>query len=85
MSVHPDFVEDIRCRLVNPRRNIRRAIERLEAAGMGSGTQDWTALDYARESLDAIVDLEAVVALEETRATHTCGCGHVHYAQGEAT
>lgn len=77
---HPAFVETVRCMLVNPRRNVQRALDRLR------GTKH----DYVREVMELLysaneqlVDLEARVHAEENRTVHTCSCGHTHYVHGD--
>lgn len=76
---HPDFVEEVRGRLVVPRRNVARALWLLPKSKKNAESEQ--SLLALAEELDELAQL-----VDEELATHvhTCRCGHVHYVQGDS-
>jgi hypothetical protein len=75
VNPHEIFGDLIRCSLVNPRRNTRRALAALKAGELKEAKR------YLEDIQSQIAHAEALVAAENDRRTHTCRCGHVHYIQ----
>ena len=73
----PEFAENVRARLVNPRRNVDRALNHVRLGRK----QD--AIFSLIQVVDGLTALSEYVDRENERHEHTCSCGHVHYVQGD--
>lgn len=77
MNPHELFVDLIRCQLVNPRRNTRRALDAINEGRIADAKM------YLRDVQEQIHHAEIIVAEEDKRHTCTCPtCGNVHYIKG---
>ncbi len=74
---HPEFAENVRARLVNPRRNLDRTMNQVTRGDLKE-----TRL-YLITVIDQLTALAEYVDRENARHEHTCTCGNVHYVQGD--
>lgn len=86
MSAPESFIELVRCGLVLPRRNVARALKRLEGVKRPTNAPaDYdNAIFFLTEVQKQIAYLEQLAEDAITRTICTCECGHVHYRNGDA-
>lgn len=77
-GVHPEFAEHVRAWLVNPRRNVDRAL-----AHLGDSDGPDAAREFLLTAWEQLSDLAKFVDEENQRHVHRCSCGHVHYVQSD--
>lgn len=76
MTPHEVFVDRVRCSLVIPRRNLRRALDALRAG------DNVNVKHYLHETYRMIEALEEVVNAEDQRTICKCDkCGDSHYVK----
>lgn len=78
-GVHPEFAEHVRAGLVNPQRNVRRALAHLT----GDPGLRPLGLDFLQAAQEQLAEVSRLVDEENERHVHRCSCGHVHYVQGD--
>ena len=84
MSAPESFIEQVRAGLVNPRRNLGRAIDRVSALRPTSPRADGdNALYFLEEAREQLAYVESIVNEAAAHEVHTCSCGHVHYLHGD--